>query len=129
MMTQKLGITTIGRFDYGPLIAGDFPKAAFVVTLKAGQDYKRGSVLGFADATGQCSLVESGKSDGTQTPYAVLAEDVDAKDDDAIGTAYATGEFAREFLIFGGSDTYATHERAARNVCMFFRKTSTAPNE
>ena len=132
---SQLGINKIGRFDYSPLMAGDYPRAAVVVTLKAGQVYKPGSVLGMDDA-GLCSLVDSAATDGTEKPYAVLVgsnrdsfEEVDATLADEIGVAYCTGEFAREFLIFGGADTWQTHERAARDVCMFFRKTATAPNQ
>jgi len=122
-MTAQLGINQIGRFDFSPLIAGDYPKAAVVVTLKAGQTYKFGSVLGYETATGLCTLVDSAATDGTEKPYAVLAgsnrgvvEDVDATDADEIGVAYATGEFAREFLIFGVA-TLGRRTSAPRATC------------
>ena len=135
-MTRTLGITPIGRFDYSPIIAGDRPAAVtLTVTLKAGKVYKPGSVLGYEDATGLCDLVNSSLTGGLQKPYAVLAgidrygEDVDATADDTVAAAWIMGEFAREFLTFGGTDTYETHARAARDVGMIFRQTATAPNE
>ena len=48
----------IGQFDYEPILAGDLQRVTTPVTLKAGQVYKLGSVLG-VDTTGLCSLVDS----------------------------------------------------------------------
>jgi hypothetical protein len=135
-MSESLGITHIGRFDYSPILAGDRPQSVtLAVTLKAGRVYKPGSVLGYIDATGLCDLVDSTATDGTERPYAVLAGndryggDVDAMAGNTVAVAWIMGEFAREFLTFGGTDTWQTHARAARDVGLIFRKTATAPNE
>ena len=118
----------IGEFQYRPILAGDFPKVTEAVTLKAGAKYLLGSVLG-KDASGVCALVDSSKSNGTQVPYAVLAEDVDATAANAVGASWLTGEFERDRLIFGGTDTWQTHEKAARDVSIFFKDAALQPNE
>ena len=135
-MPKTLGVTPIGRFDYSPIIAGNSPwSVTLAVTLKAGKVYKPGSVLGYEDATGLCDLVDSTLTGGLQKPYAVLAgidrygEEVDATAGDTVAAAWVMGDFAREFLTFGGTDTWETHARAARDVGLIFRKTATAPNE
>ena len=117
----------IGQFDYEPILAGDLQRVTTPVTLKAGQVYKLGSVLG-VDKTGLCSLVDSTKNDGTQNLFAVLAETVDATEADAAAGAWMTGEFERARLIFGGSDTWKTHEKAARDVGIFFKDAALQPN-
>ena len=128
-MTQALGITQIGRFDFSPILAGDFPKVTNEVILATGSVYQQGSVLGKVTASGLCVLVNSANSDGSEKPYAVLAETVDATTVEAKGVAWLTGEFARAHLIFGGSDAWETHEQAAREVSIFFKETRQAPNE
>lgn len=117
----------IGQFDYEPILGGDFQKVTTPVTLKAGQIYKVGSVLGI-DGTGLCSLVDSSKSDGTESVYAVLAETVDATYVNMAAAAWMTGEFERERLIFGGTDTWQAHEAAAREVSIFFKDAALQPN-
>lgn len=48
------------------------------VTLKGGQVYAKGSVLGQITATGKFTLALSAAGDGSQAPIAVLNTDVDA---------------------------------------------------
>jgi len=95
-----------------------------VVTEKAtitGGNYARGTVLGMVTASGKLTIVDSTKSDGTETPYAILADAVDASSDDKVAAVYLTGEFNQAALVFGGTDTYATHKVAARKVGLFFK--------
>lgn len=83
----------------------------------------RGTVLGLVTASGKLTIVDSSKSDGTETPYAVLAEDVDATSADKTCAVYLTGEFNIDKLVFGGSDTAATHKVNARKIGIFFKNT------
>ena len=87
----------------------------------AGVTLKRGTVLGMITASSKLCIVNSANADGSQTPYAVLAEDVVTSAGGVYGAVYYTGEFDVNSLVFGGTDTYATHRVAARKLGMFFR--------
>jgi uncharacterized protein YwbE len=88
----------------------------------------RGTVLGIVTAsviaesdqfggTPTVSVVNSALTDGTQTPYGILADvTVDATSLAVRATAYLTGEFNRAALKFGGADTIVTHDKALRNI-------------
>jgi hypothetical protein len=110
--------------QYDQLIVGSFPTVMDGVTLKAGTSYKRGSVLGIITAEGKAVLVDSSKADGSQNPYAILAEDVDATASDKVGPVYLTGEFNQNALTFGGTDTASTHNAALRNLSIFLKSVS-----
>lgn len=112
-MTERLN-GTLGTFNYDNLFSGDFD----VVTDSANVagDLKRGTVLGLITETGQAVAVDSSATDGSESAYAVLAEDaVEAGDH----TVYLTGEFNVDALIFGGSDTADTHKQELRQKGIF----------
>jgi hypothetical protein len=74
----------IGEYQPQDLIAGHFDLQSETIVLESGQNLKRGTLLGKKTATGK--FVISAKladgdtevSDGSDVPYRVLAEDVDA---------------------------------------------------
>lgn len=109
------------------LIAGDFQVVTGVGTVASGQGVlKRGTVLGKVTASGNLVKVDSSKSTGEQTVYAVLAEDVDATSAAAAAPLYLTGAFNSRALVFGGADTAATHAAGARDLSIFFIDTVAA---
>lgn len=71
---------------------------------------KAGSVLGIITASGKAELVNSAHADGSQTPIGILASDVDTSFGDQLGVVYITGSFLVNNLLFGGTDTFATHQ-------------------
>ena len=103
------------------LVAGDFPMITEELTILTGNNLKRGTVLAKNDITGKCIAVDSSKSDGEQTPFAILAEDVDATAGDKQAAAYLTGEFNSKTLIFGGTDVVDTHKPDLRNLSIFVK--------
>lgn len=107
------------------LFAGNVaPVVADKATIVSGAGkLARGTVLGLVSASGKLNIVDSTKSDGTQTPYAVLAEDVDATSADKPCGVYLTGEFNIDKLVFGGTDTATTHKVNARKIGIFFKNT------
>ena len=116
----------VESLSYDQLFAGNVsPIVADTATITGGS-YVRGTVLGLVTASGKLTIVDSTKSDGTQAPYAVLAGDVDASSGDKSGTVYYTGEFNTSKLVFGGTDTAATHKAAARKVGMYFKSVISA---
>ena len=122
---ERLGVNSVGSMEWREILAGDFPTSTEAVTLAAGQNLKQGSVLGRVGTTGEYKLVNSAANDGSQEPYCVLMEDVNATDSAAVGIAYLSGEFIRDKLIFGGTDTWETHLVAARKNSIFFKESFT----
>ncbi|MCD8139316.1 MAG: head decoration protein [Planctomycetaceae bacterium] len=117
-----MGLNIIGTMEYQNILAGDFPRSTLPVTLTAGRKYAAGAVVGKATSDSRCTLVDSSKSDGTENVYGVLLHDVDATDGDALGVISLTGEFNRNHVEFGGSDTWETHFEEARRLCIFFKE-------
>ena len=103
------------------LLAGAFPKATQEVTVAAGNNLARGTVLGMVTADGKCLAVDSALENGAEKPYAILAEPVDATDADAVGMAYLSGSFNQNALVFGGTDTVDTHRDALRDLSIYLK--------
>jgi hypothetical protein len=118
----------LGRIEQDNLIAGPrFPVAFKGVSLAPGQGLmKRGTVLGVVKNTGLALAVNSANSDdentgtyGSHVPDSILAEEVDTGMGDAVSAvAYSAGYFVRGALIFGGADTWQTHELEMRKLNM-----------
>ena len=70
----------------------------------------------------KAKIVNSAAVDGSQAPYGILAEAVDATSADKVGVAYLTGEFNEDALAFGGTDTADDHRAACRALSIFFQK-------
>lgn len=104
------------------LIAGDYPAVTESVTVASGQTLSRGAVLGKVTATGKVVLSMSAAADGSQTPYAILAEDVDASAADQVATAYLSGEFNEGELTFGADHTADTTRAALRDLGVYLKK-------
>ena len=110
-------------YDLTPNIFGsqmDAPRQKVRLTLGGGQIAGQpgaptpttlllGSCLGIASASGKAVLVNSAATDGSQTLAAVLAHDTETGNGDVIAVAYLTGSFLASRLLFGGTDTVATH--------------------
>lgn len=111
----------LDTFTPDNLFAGNvFP----IVTDKGtitGASLVRGTVLGQITVGGKLVAVDSTKADGSQTVYAILAEDTDASGGDKIAPVYLTGEFNEASLTFGGTDTAADHKGDARTLSIFFK--------
>lgn len=104
------------------LFAGDvMPVVTVGIVIVQGQVLTRGTVLGEITASKKCAVVDSSKADGTQKPYAILTDDIDATAGDVKATAYVTGEFNESALVFGGADTVATHKKALREIGIITR--------
>ncbi|MCY9710047.1 head decoration protein [Paenibacillus larvae] len=119
------------EMHYDDLIAGGVsPIVAKGAILKAGSGVqKRGAVLGriggTAEGADELKPVDSKNEDESKKPFAILADViVDATDADQRISVYLTGEFNRNALTFGGTDTVATHEEALRDIGIFVKTTT-----
>ncbi len=108
------------------LIAGPFQLVTDTVTLKSGEKLKRGAVLGKIAASGKYILAASTAGDGSQTPSAILADDVDASGSDTLAGVYLAGEFNPNALIFGAGVTAATAKDALRDAGIYLKSVVSA---
>lgn len=92
-------------------------------TLVSGQNLKRGAALGKLTATGKLTQLDSTKSDGSQTPYAILSADCDASAGDKACSLYKFGEFSSAHVGFAGTDTAAAFKDGFRDVGIYLKDT------
>lgn len=119
----------IGTSTFDNLLTGEIEADEGATILSGAGALKRGSVLGKVTASGKLVLVNSaGTDDGRRTPYAVLLEDVDATSADKAAPVALAGHFNSAALIFGGSDTIATHRAALRDLGIYTSTTVPAVN-
>lgn len=117
--------TRIGEFNPVNLLAGEMYRSTRAVTLAAGQLYPAGAVIALnSDSEGV--LVDS--AGDAPDVWGVLVGEVDATGQATAGAAYLTGEFNRNMLTFGGTDTWETHLDAAREKGLFFLDTEQIPD-
>lgn len=116
---------------YDRLIAGmvqPIVTQSIIIEEAVGALFTRGTVLartGFtADGTWICTIVDSAAAGAAdKIPVGILAdEEVDASEGEVRATAYVQGEFNRDALIFGGTDTIATHELALNNTNLYTKR-------
>lgn len=118
--TRASGLINEGTFTDDNLHAGDFPIRTRKVTLVAGT-YVRGALLGQITTGGKYNLSLSAASDGSQTPKAVLAEDlVLAADGDAI--IYISGDFNQHVMTFGTGHTADSVREGLRDLNIYLHK-------
>lgn len=124
------GMSQVGAFTPDNLIAGNrYPVDVCHVVIKAGQSLERGTVLEEDAAETEkyviCGTQAAGDSGGEATAEAeyILAEAVDASEEDAVGTAYRTGEFAENALtVKEGYALTAKDRKALRNAGIFLTR-------
>jgi hypothetical protein len=115
--------------SYQPLdlIAGDFNLLSETIILEAGQNLKRGTVLGRKTDSGKyvmSSRVNGANAeikDGSEDPSRILAEDVDASKDDHQTIAYLTGSFYPKSLTLGKGHTIASIKEKMELRSIFFQ--------
>jgi len=105
------------------LIAGPSDVIAIAGVVVSGEGILgRGSVLGKITASGKYDLVVSdGTDDGSRTAAAILAQDIDATNDDVTCAVFITGEFNENALTFGGTDDADTHRATLQSLGMILR--------
>lgn len=129
---NRNGMSQVGVFTPDNLIAGNrYPVDVCHVIIKAGQNLQRGTVLEedveesgkyVISGTQAAGTGTTGSTGGETTAEAeyILAEAVDASEEDTVGTAYRTGEFAENALIVKeGYALTARDRKALRNAGIF----------
>lgn len=100
-----------------------FPIQTKRETLISGENLFRGTPLGKITASGKLTQLDSGASDGSETPYAILLIDTDASLADTVTDVYVSGAFNKnvvdDYLATG--DTIATFIDGFRDVGIYIK--------
>jgi hypothetical protein len=102
------------------LVSDDYITESLIVASGAGA-LTRGTLLGVKTADGKALKSLTGASDGTQTAYAILAEDVDATSADKTAAVYLFGEFNSGALTLGTGWTLAAAKAALRPLGIYLK--------
>lgn len=121
---NKKGLSQVGVFTPDNLISGNrHPVDICHVVIKMGQKLDRGTVLE-EDASEKGKYVIRGtQADQTdvEAEY-ILAEAVDASEEDTVAPAYCAGEFAENALIVKEGYTITDKDRKSlRNASIFLK--------
>ncbi|HHS9742608.1 TPA: head decoration protein [Raoultella ornithinolytica] len=92
-----------------------------------GGTYKRGIVLGMVTASGKYTACVKTAEDGSETPVAILVDNVDASSADQNGGLYLMGEFNQNHIIIDASWTLAAMKTALRPLAIFLKDSTQAP--
>jgi hypothetical protein len=103
------------------LIAGPHQLVTDTVTIASGQVIARGAVLGQITASGKYVLALSASADGSQTPSAIAADNIDASAGDVLGGIYLAGEFNGNALTLGAGITLAAAKAALRPQSIYVK--------
>lgn len=107
--------TVTGSVTLDGLIADSYAYITDSGTILSGEDLARGCVLGKVTASGKLVACDHTASDGSESPYAVLAVATDASGGDVENALIITsGRFDEAKLTFGGSSTISDLEDAMR---------------
>ncbi|MDY0193450.1 MAG: head decoration protein [Aliarcobacter butzleri] len=109
--------------ESNPLVLSDW-RADDNGILVAGTNYKKGMVLGKitneGPNKGKYKHSLSTSSDGSEKPYAILLDDVDATDSDLNGPILLGGKVDKNLLILGTGHTLDSIEVELRSENIYF---------
>lgn len=119
-MNQSASYTAAAVYTPGGLIAANSGLLYHEqLILASGQNLLRGAVLGKVTATGKYILSASAAVDGSQTPAAILVDDIDASAGDKDVLGYTRGDFLASGLTLGAGHTVASVRAAFKDVGIF----------
>lgn len=108
------------------LIAGTLQLVTDSGTITGGT-FQRGTVLGMITASGKYTQSVKTATDGSETPVAILVDNVDASTSDQNGGLYLMGEFNQNRIIFDNSWTVPALKAALRPLAIFLKDSIQAP--
>ncbi len=120
MSLERASFATEGTSVIDNLHAGDYPIRGKKAVLVAGT-YKRGHLLGKITASGKFNVSLSAASDGSQTPYAICAEDIVLAGDGEV-MIYLSGDFNQNAMTFGTGHTAASVYDGLRDLNIYLHK-------
>lgn len=110
------GFASDGAYDPNDILVDSEGLLTREVTLVSGQNVVRGAVLGKITTGGKYTLSLSAAGDGSNTPVAIAAQDVDATGGDKKIQVYLSGKFRPKKLTFGTAHTEASTFEALSRI-------------
>jgi hypothetical protein len=114
----RAGFVNEGTYTPDSLFAGDFPVRTREVALTAGENLKRGALLGIVTADGKAKLSAAASSDGSQVPNCILAEDISAIVDTQV-VVYISGDFNDAALTYGAGHSVTSVYAGLRDLNIY----------
>ncbi len=111
----------VNAFTQENLFAGDFPRHTDTVTIAAGETLTAGAVLGEVTADGTFKLSVAAATDGSETPIAILQNDVDASAGAIKAAVWFTGCFNEDAVQFGAGHDKSTAKPGLRSRSLFLK--------
>ncbi len=111
----------VDAFTQEDLIAGDFPRHTDTVVIAAGETLVMGAVLGEVTADNTFKLSLAAASDGSESPIAILQNDVDASAGAIKAAVWFTGCFNEDALVFGTGHDKSTAKPGLRSRSIFLK--------
>jgi len=107
----------VAATNYDNILSGDFPITSDNFTLTNGQNLGKFTAVALNTSTNKLVALQSGGSNGTDTPFGILFEDGDASGGDIIVSIWTTGSFNRDEIIFTKSgDTWEDFYSGFRDI-------------
>lgn len=103
------------------IYASEHPRITRGVTIAAGQVLERGALLGKVTASGAYVLSVAAAEDGSQTPVAVLADDVNASAAADGAVVYEAGHFEGRHLTYGAGHTADSVRAGLRTLGIYIQ--------
>ncbi|WP_445506707.1 head decoration protein [Niallia sp. 03190] len=118
---------TVSTFTPDNLFAGhNVPVITQGIVLAKNQGIiQRGTVVGIISASGLATPVDKNQTDGSQVPFGIVTDTVDtgtSETNDKPTTAYTSGLFNKNALIFGEGNTAADHKGKLRDSGIFLQE-------
>ena len=109
------------------LVAGLTQLVTENMVLAAGAALPRGAVVGRITASGKATICTAAATDGSQTPYGILADFYDASLADVGNAAvYVKGEFNQNAIILGAGHTILSVHDGLRDAGIFLKSSVSA---
>ena len=120
------GFKDQGTYTPDNLLAGEYPRVARLITIAAGVDLAKGSVLGRITESGKFKLSAAADKDGSEHLDAILAENAPANDQEVQAVVYFSGEFNENALTLGKGHTLESIRADLRVKNIYLRKNQSA---
>jgi hypothetical protein len=107
---------------YPSPLCGSFPFVSDYGTVLSGEGVVASwTVLGKESTNGKLRVCKSANTDGSQNPFAIIAEGVDATSADSKCYIFLTGEFFADKLVYGTGITASAIKDALRDLGIYLR--------
>ena len=106
--TPGYGVAVGSQTQDNLIGAADVDIVTLPIVVASGQGVlNRGTLLGKVTSSGKYVISLNAAADGSQVPYGILAEDIDATSADVTTVQYISGAFNWSYMTFGAGQTKA----------------------